>query len=199
MMSRDLRFQPKALEVLVALVRRARNPAGGARHEDALYRRVPPGARAHDSGTNQTRFPNHSHWGAFLAEVEDGRVVGVRPFAARSRSVAAARGDPGGGPFANAHRAADGAARAGSRTVPAPAKAAGASASCRSRGSARSISWPASSTACSASTATAPSWAARRAGARPASSTMRARRCAASSPPLAASSIRPPTTASAPR
>jgi len=23
---------------------------------------------------------NHSHWGAFLAEVEDGRVVGVRPF-----------------------------------------------------------------------------------------------------------------------
>ena len=25
-------------------------------------------------------FRNHSHWGAFLAEVEDGRVVGVRPF-----------------------------------------------------------------------------------------------------------------------
>jgi biotin/methionine sulfoxide reductase len=24
--------------------------------------------------------PNHSHWGAFLAEVEDGRFVGVRPF-----------------------------------------------------------------------------------------------------------------------
>src|ERR1035437_9773503 len=23
---------------------------------------------------------NHSHWGAFLVEVEDGRVVGVRPF-----------------------------------------------------------------------------------------------------------------------
>src|SRR5579862_9851029 len=23
---------------------------------------------------------NHSHWGAFLAEVEDGRVIGVRPF-----------------------------------------------------------------------------------------------------------------------
>ena len=23
---------------------------------------------------------NHSHWGAFLAEVADGRVVGVRPF-----------------------------------------------------------------------------------------------------------------------
>jgi biotin/methionine sulfoxide reductase len=25
--------------------------------------------------------PNHSHWGTFLAEVEDGRFVGVRPFA----------------------------------------------------------------------------------------------------------------------
>ena len=24
--------------------------------------------------------PNHSHWGAFLAEVKDGRFVGVRPF-----------------------------------------------------------------------------------------------------------------------
>src|SRR5271154_7024917 len=23
---------------------------------------------------------NHSHWGAFLAEVEEGRIVGVRPF-----------------------------------------------------------------------------------------------------------------------
>ena len=23
---------------------------------------------------------NHSHWGAFLAEVEDGRVIGVHPF-----------------------------------------------------------------------------------------------------------------------
>src|SRR4051812_20564752 len=28
-----------------------------------------------------TLVPSHSHWGAFLAEVEDGRVVGVRPFA----------------------------------------------------------------------------------------------------------------------
>jgi biotin/methionine sulfoxide reductase len=27
-----------------------------------------------------TLVRNHSHWGAFLAEVEDGRVVGVRPF-----------------------------------------------------------------------------------------------------------------------
>src|SRR5882672_12524050 len=31
---------------------------------------------------DSTRFvPNHSHWGAFLAEVKDGRFVGVRPFA----------------------------------------------------------------------------------------------------------------------
>jgi biotin/methionine sulfoxide reductase len=28
----------------------------------------------------KTVVRNHSHWGAFLAEVEDGRVVGVRPF-----------------------------------------------------------------------------------------------------------------------
>jgi hypothetical protein len=27
-----------------------------------------------------TLVRNHSHWGAFLAEVENGRVVGVRPF-----------------------------------------------------------------------------------------------------------------------
>ena len=32
------------------------------------------------TGTNRL-IQNHSHWGAFLAEVEDGRVVGVRPFA----------------------------------------------------------------------------------------------------------------------
>src|SRR5258707_13377467 len=31
---------------------------------------------------DSTRFvPNHSHWGAFLAEVKDGRFIGVRPFA----------------------------------------------------------------------------------------------------------------------
>jgi len=27
-----------------------------------------------------TLVRNHAHWGAFLAEVENGRVVGVRPF-----------------------------------------------------------------------------------------------------------------------
>ena len=27
-----------------------------------------------------TLVRHHSHWGAFLAEVEDGKVVGVRPF-----------------------------------------------------------------------------------------------------------------------
>ena len=52
---------------------------------------------------------NHSHWGAFLAEVEDGRVVGVRPF----------EHDPDPSPLIEAiptavhsqdpHRAADGA------------------------------------------------------------------------------------------
>src|SRR6185295_16968548 len=26
--------------------------------------------------------PHHSHWGAFYAEVEEGRIVGVKPFAA---------------------------------------------------------------------------------------------------------------------
>jgi hypothetical protein len=28
----------------------------------------------------KTLVRNHSHWGSFIAEVEDGRVVGVRPF-----------------------------------------------------------------------------------------------------------------------
>jgi len=28
----------------------------------------------------KTLVRNHSHWGSFLAEVEDGRVVGVKPF-----------------------------------------------------------------------------------------------------------------------
>ena len=35
------------------------------------------------TGTNvmtRTLVRNHSHWGAFTAEVEDGRIVGVRPF-----------------------------------------------------------------------------------------------------------------------
>ena len=31
------------------------------------------------SGTTRL-VPNHSHWGAFLAEVRDGRVVGIKPF-----------------------------------------------------------------------------------------------------------------------
>ena len=31
--------------------------------------------------TASTRLvPNHAHWGAFLAEVQDGRFVGVKPF-----------------------------------------------------------------------------------------------------------------------
>ena len=54
---------------------------------------------------------NHSHWGAFLAEVEDDRVVGGQAVRARSRSLAADRGHPGGGAFGDPRRAADGARR----------------------------------------------------------------------------------------
>ena len=39
------------------------------------------GKLAFERGRTMTKLVrNHSHWGAFLAEVEDGRVVGVRPF-----------------------------------------------------------------------------------------------------------------------
>ena len=51
---------------------------------------------------------NHSHWGAFLAEVEGGRVVGVRPFELDPRSVAPDQCDSGWGAFTGAHRGADG-------------------------------------------------------------------------------------------
>ncbi len=87
-----------------------------------------------------TLVRNHSHWGAFFAEVEDGRVVGVRPF----------EHDPDPSPLIEAIPAAvhsptriaqpDGARRlAGARDC-AAAPGAGASASCRCRGSARSTS-----------------------------------------------------------
>ena len=52
---------------------------------------------------------NHSHWGAFLAEVEDGRVVGVRPFERDPGSIALDRSGAGGRAFADPHCAADGA------------------------------------------------------------------------------------------
>src|SRR3954451_3356201 len=61
-----------------AFVRRALNSAGRARHEDALHRAVPFG-RPLMPGPNKL-VRNHSHYGAFHAEVRDGRVVGVRPF-----------------------------------------------------------------------------------------------------------------------
>ena len=89
---------------------------------------------------------NHSHWGAFLAEVEDGRIVGVRPFAH----------DPDPSPLIQAMPAAvHSPTRIAQPMVregwlangPGAAKAAGASLSCRSRGSARSIWLPASSIA----------------------------------------------------
>jgi biotin/methionine sulfoxide reductase len=39
------------------------------------------GARSKEGDIPVTLVPSHSHWGAFLAEVEGGRVTGVRPFA----------------------------------------------------------------------------------------------------------------------
>ena len=107
---------------------------------------------------------NHSHWGAFLAEVEDGRIVGVRPFEHDPDPSPLIEAMPDGGAFADPHRSADGARRLAHRTARVVAKAAAASASCRCRGSRRSIWSRASSSASSATTATPPSWAARRAG-----------------------------------
>ena len=88
---------------------------------------------------------NHSHWGAFLAEVEDGRVVGVRPFEHDPDPSPLIEAVPDGGAFADAHRAADG-ARGLARPRPGAARAAAASRSCRCHGSARSISSPANLT-----------------------------------------------------
>ena len=79
------------------------------------------------------------------------------------------------------------------------AGAAAANRSCQYRGSTRSIWSRVSSTGSGAIMATARSWAARRAGPRPASSTRRGCKSAASLRPLAALSIRPPITALAPR
>ncbi len=86
---------------------------------------------------------NHSHWGAFLAEVEDGRIVGVRPF----------ERDPDPSPMIEAVPDAvhsktrvaqpmvrEGWLKNGNREAMATAMAAAASRSCRCRGSARSIS-----------------------------------------------------------
>ena len=58
---------------------------------------------------DRTIVSHHSHFGAFNAVIENGRVVGAVPFAARSRPVAADRGDPRRRPFADPHRDADGA------------------------------------------------------------------------------------------
>ena len=84
---------------------------------------------------------NHSHWGAFLAEVEGGRVVGVRPF----------EHDPDPSPLIKAipaavhspTRIAQPMVREGwlerGRVGRQAARAAAASRSCRCRGSRRSI------------------------------------------------------------
>ena len=129
---------------------------------------------------------NHSHWGAFLAEVEDGRIVGVRPFENDPDPSHLINAIPDGGAFANRASRSRWCARAGSSTAPATARAAAASRSCRCRGTRRSIWSRARSSACAASTAPQPSWAARRAGRRPASFTRRGCSCIGSSPPAAA-------------
>src|SRR5262249_5525148 len=62
-----------------ALVRGARYSPDRAGDEDALYGRVPASATVKRM---TSRFvPHHSHWGAFQAEVRDGHVIGVQPFA----------------------------------------------------------------------------------------------------------------------
>src|ERR1043165_1218259 len=55
----------------------AENPAGVAAAPDARC-----GAHAYRWKVRVMTqlFRNHAHWGTFLAEVRDGRVVGVRPF-----------------------------------------------------------------------------------------------------------------------
>ena len=115
---------------------------------------------------------NHSHWGAFFGRGRgrpDRRRAAVR---ARPRSVASDQRHPGGGAFKS--RIAQPMVREGwLKHGPGPAKAAAASRSFRCRGTRRSIWSRARSSACAASTATPPSWAARRAGRRPASSTRR--------------------------
>ena len=52
---------------------------------------------------------NHSHWGAFLAEVEGGRVVGVQPFEKDPDPSHLINAIPECGAFEIAHRTADGA------------------------------------------------------------------------------------------
>ena len=164
-------------------------------------RRARPGARKQSHGTakrwltwlgtieSSTRTTlmqlvrHHSHWGAFLAEVEDGRIVGVRPFEHDPDPSHLINAIPDGGAFADPHRAADGARGLAQARPRATARAAAASRSCRCRGTGRSIWSRARSSACGASTAMPRSWAARRAGRRPASSTRRARNCIASSRP----------------
>ena len=60
---------------------------------------------------------NHSHWGAFFAEVEDGRVVGVRPFEHDPDPSHLINAIPGGGAFARRASRSRWCARAGSSTA----------------------------------------------------------------------------------
>ena len=61
---------------------------------------------------------NHSHWGAFLAEVEDGRIVGVRPFERDPDPSHLINAIPDGGAFANRASRSRWCAKAGSSTGP---------------------------------------------------------------------------------
>ena len=108
----------------------------------------------------RTRWPmqlvrNHSHWGAFLAEVEGGQIVGVRPFERDPDPSHLINAIPGG--VHSKSRIAQPMVREGwLETGPGrrAARAAAASRSCRCRGTRRSIWSRASSTGCAASTAT---------------------------------------------
>ena len=56
---------------------------------------------------------NHSHYGAYIAEVEDGRIVGVRPFEHDPNPSPIIEGGAGSGAFADAHPLARWCAKAG--------------------------------------------------------------------------------------
>jgi anaerobic selenocysteine-containing dehydrogenase len=141
---------------------------------------------------------NHAHWGAFLAEVEDGRVVGVRPF----------EHDPDPSPMIQAVPAA-----VHSRTrIVQPMVREGWLKHGRGHGEGRGrepfvpVSWGRALDLVADELVRIKSdhghdaiMAAHKAGARPEFSMRRVRNCAASCRRSAASSTRPPITASAQR
>ena len=132
---------------------------------------------------------NHSHWGAFLAEVEDGRIVGVRPFERDPDPSHLINAIPAG--VHSQIRIAQPMVREGwLKHGPGPSKG-------RGREPFVPVSWDKALDlvagelrGCGATMARRRSWAARRAGRRPASSTRRGCSFTASSRPAAALSIR---------